>query len=82
VRLFAHSQIGMVSQAELVLRLGRAVTMRLLEANAAAFGGPSAGGAGTAVGAGTAGSAGTAMRAVGGIMGSELVDGRGLVERS
>jgi hypothetical protein len=32
VRLFASAQIGMVSQAELVLRLGRTMVIRFLEA--------------------------------------------------
>jgi hypothetical protein len=32
VRLFVCAQSGMVSQAELVLRLGRAMTIRFLEA--------------------------------------------------
>jgi hypothetical protein len=31
VRLFARAQIGMVSQAKLVLRLGRAMAIRFLE---------------------------------------------------
>jgi hypothetical protein len=69
VRLFARAQIGMVSQAELVLRLGRAVAMRLLEANAAALDHE-----------GSSSGPGAAMRAAGGIVGSALVDARGLIE--
>ena len=67
VRLFARAQIGMVSQAELVLRLGRAMVIRLLEALGALSSGLS--------------SAQT-LASLGSVASSTLVDARTIIESS
>jgi hypothetical protein len=73
VRMFGRAQIGMASQAELVLRLGRALAIRLLEASAVLSAAPPS--------AKPLGFLNTkTLSSLGGIMSSTLVDARGLIE--
>jgi hypothetical protein len=73
VRMFGRAQVGMASQAELVLRLGRAMAIRLLEAAAVLSAAPAS--------AKPLGFLNTkTLSSLGSIMSSTLVDARGLIE--
>lgn len=73
VRMFGRAQLGMASQAELVLRLGRTMAIRLLEASAVLSAAPPSAKPLAFLNTKT-------MSSLGGIMSSTLVDARGLIE--
>lgn len=73
VRVFVRAQIGMASQAELVLRLGRAMAIRLIEAAAVLSAAPPSAKTLSFLNTQT-------LSSLGGVMSSALVDARGLIE--
>jgi hypothetical protein len=73
VRMFGRAQVGMASQAELVLRLGRVMAIRLLEAAAVLSAAPPSANPLAFLNTKT-------LSSLGSIMSATLVDARGLIE--